>query len=212
MDDGELCGLKSLVYIAFSAFLAAVSAGGWASFANAQDAAPKSRDVVPFAKSYVAVGFARNYPVSFAQNRFAPGAPHPTVHYWHNLNVDWMMGLSAQFKIFGRESEEAERTQSGPLPIWSVSHDTMRIIRLDHPTYLLVGPKILYLLPARKAQLPVGRDSDYETEIGAAVSLAVVRIVDPTWTIGVHVDRWRGTRSMRFHGVEVGMEVGYALK
>jgi len=163
----------------------------------------------PFAKSYMSVEVARNFPVSYAQNRFAGGPLHPVVGYRHDLDEDWMMGVGGQFKMLRRDGD-TEIRPGGELALWTISHETYYIIRLLHPTYLLVGPRLHYLVPTNAGRLPLQRASEYETEIGAALSAMFVRVLDERSLVTIRLDRWRGTRTTRFQGMEVAAGFSWA--
>jgi hypothetical protein len=183
----------------------AAAAGG--ERARAQDEA----SVNPFEKTYLTLELARNFPVSFTQNRFDPGRYSPVLGYRHDLDEHWLMGIGGQFKVLKRRDSEVE-TPTDRIALLTVYHETLYAIRLDHPTYLLLGPKLMYLLPANAGKLPVQRADEYQTEIGAALSMTFAHVVDDKYMVTLRVDRWRGTKTMKFHGVEVAGGISWALR
>lgn len=154
---------------------------------------------------------ARNIPVSFAQNQFEPGEQHPVLGYRHRFQHNWMMGIGGHFRIFKRRDTEENQGNTGTMAIWTIYHETNYVLRLDHPTYLLAGPRLTYLLPCQAAVLPLERDPVLQTEIGVGLSVSVLRIMSPKYALTARVERWRGTRSMLLHGLEVAFGINYAL-
>lgn len=181
---------------------------GLSFVAEAQTAEYDQADPDPFAKSYVSLEVARNYPTSFTQNSYKPGQYHPVIGYRHNLDGTWLMGVGGQFKIFKRKEVEDVELKSHDLALWTITHEALRVMRLDYPMYLLVGPKLHYLLPSRAARLPLVREEELQTEIGIAASATLVRVLESSALVTLRVDRWRGTRTMNLHGIEVA--IGYS--
>ncbi len=158
-----------------------------------------------FSSRYFLLGFANNYPVSFSQNSFISGGFHPVFGYRYNMEGKWFLGVNGNFKMF--KISETGRA----LALFSINHESLYIIRLYHPIYILLGPKIQYLLPLKAASFPFQKDPNYEAEIGAAFSLLVGKIISDKIWIDLRIDRWRGTGTMKFHGVEVALEVNYSF-
>ena len=132
---------------------------------------------------------------------------HATYYFgYRNLVSDtWMMGLGFNYKSFSRIKTNEE------LSFLTLQHESFRIIRLYHPLYLLIGPRILYLMPTRQSTLPVNRDPDFETEIGAGMTVMLQGKIDQKHLFTVRVDRWRGTKTNKFHGYEVAMGINRKL-
>ena len=120
------------------------------------------------------------------------------------------MGISAQFKVFHRLDQTKDK--SNVLAFWNFTHETHYSIRLNHPIYLLLGPKIQYLLPAVSARLPLRRSEDYHSEVGVAANATLTRVVADRFLVSAYIDRWRGTGSQRIHAFEVGFSVAAAVK
>lgn len=163
----------------------------------------------PYQRTYISFGLARNYPVSFSEDDLQPGRASPTIGYLYNLNESWVLGVSGQFKIFHRP--RPQRDDGDTLALLNVTHQTLYSIRLSHPMYLLAGPKILYLVPATKPRLPIGRSEDYRSESGVGLSAQLVRVIDQNFLALVYIDRWRGTGTQRLHAIETGFALAIAL-
>lgn len=199
-----LCG----IWLAAAPLTAAPApaASAPAPAATVQGPADPVSEINPFKKNYVAVELARNYPMSFTQNGYEPGRYFPAFSYLHNLDESWIMGLGAQFKILNKKDPE-----TGFLGLWTVSHETLYVVRLNHPTYVLVGPKILYLLPTRSAKIPLQKEPNFASEIGGGLSLGLTRVVRERFLLTMRAERWRGTRTMQLHGFEVAFGFGWGF-
>jgi hypothetical protein len=192
------------------AVIAVVGLAAWAGTGAERARADDESRVNPFEKTYLTLELARNFPVSFTQNRFDPGRYSPVLGYRHDLDESWLMGIGGQFKVLKRR-DHAD-TPTDRVALLTVYHETLYAIRLDHPTYLLIGPKLMYLLPANAGRFPVQRADEFQSEIGGALSMTLAHVVDGRYMVTARVDRWRGTRTMRFHGVEVAAGISWALR
>jgi len=162
-------------------------------------------DPSPFASSYLTLGVARNFPVSLAEDEFSPGGSHPIVGYRHRTTGDWLMSLKAQFKMLRTRRENVE------VPLFTFTHEALYVMRLEHPVYLAVGPRLLWMMPSRSAMLPMKRDGTRKTEFGLAAAAELIWVADDEFFASLGIDRWRGTDSMRLHGIESWITVGIAL-
>jgi hypothetical protein len=197
-----------LVLLAFG--LASLAGG-----ARAEDAGTDG--INPFAKTYLSLELARNYPVSFSQDRFEPGRYGFALGYRHDLDQHWIMGVGGEFKMFKRrpsdDPADDDKRPSDVLAILTLTHETLYAIRLNHPTYLLLGPKLHLLLPANGAKLPLQRADDYQGEkVGAAVSMVLAHLLDERYMLTARIDRWRSISTQHLHGIEVAVGVGFALR
>lgn len=163
----------------------------------------------PYATSYLSLEIARNDPVSFSQNRFKSGFYGLVAGYRHNIDADWLASVSASFKSFKRKPDP--QAKSDQLALLTLSHTIFHAVRLNHPTYLLFGPQLLYLLPTRGAEFPVPREDAYDTEIGVGLSFLLAHILDDQNLLTLRLDRWRGTKTMLFHGLEIAVGISVAL-
>ena len=159
----------------------------------------------PFRAAYVSLVSARNAPASFSEERFDQGLTTPALFYRHFLDDRWMMTVGGGFKSLYYESRQSM------LPILSITHEAGWVLRLYHPTYLVVGPKMLYMVPASKVGLPLQRDEELGAEFGVGVGLSILHAVSRTWIVHAGIDRWRGTVTNIFHGIEVTAGAGIAV-
>jgi hypothetical protein len=181
--------------------------------AEDDDASRPVADPSPFRRAYLALEAVRNDPISFSEQHFSPGTIEPDFSYLHSLhNGDetWLMGLGAQFKVFARDSDEAPPSRY--LAIWTLFHEILYAARLGYPTYLLVGPKIMYMLPADTGRLPLARDTGYDLEIGGALTVELARVLgDGKRLATLRIDRWRGTKTQKLMGVEIAAGMAWEL-
>jgi hypothetical protein len=161
---------------------------------------------VPFGNNYLLTEIQSNQPASFTQNEFSGGAPFAALSYRHTMSEKWMMGVGLTFKLLRSRELGADS-----LAIWTIHHEALRVIRVYHPTYFMVGTRILYMVPAQNHTLPLKRNEDFETEIGGAATASLVHVLNSKNAISLRVDRWRGTRTQIFHGIEVALGYMYNL-
>jgi hypothetical protein len=166
----------------------------------------------PFAKTYSRYELTRTFPVSFSEQALAPGEPQPAFAYLHDLDRHWLMGLSAGYKLLARRDLPAGPAPDHWLALWTVAHETDYVVRLSHPYYLMLGPKLIYILPCKSGKLPIERVKDYDAEVGGAISVQLARVLAGGSILSLRFDRWRGTSSMRLHGIEIAAGVSFAWK
>lgn len=158
-----------------------------------------------FAKNYVLVESVRNYPASFSEERFDPGKFGWLLGFRHLLENHWMMSVGGSFKSLYHEERQKL------LPILTINHEAAYVIRLQHPTYFLVGPKLLYLLPTTNMSIPLQRDPNYSAEVGVGISGTFYHLLTRKLAFHMRFERWRGTGSMLFHGIEMAAGVNFAV-
>ena len=161
-----------------------------------------------FGKNHIALELTQSFPTSFSQNDFEPDHAHPAFAYRHFMDQNWFMGVAFGYRIWKRRTTEAG--QNKQVAIWSITHETFRLMRLYHPTYLAGGLRLHYLNPTQSATLPLVRDEQLETEMGAALSIMLMHQTG-SGTASFRIDRWRGLDTMILHGIEVGLGYHYAL-
>lgn len=173
-----------------------------------------------FAMSYAGLEFTRNYPIAFSEDEFSPGKTHLALSFRYFPDQDWMMGLAGGFRMLRAHSDVSSdltgdtadtQSDSKELPVFTIAHESARIIRIYHPVYLTLGARILYLAPTRQAMIPTGKSEKYQTEFGAGLVGTVIwqTGTDRFWTL--RAERWRGTGSQRYHGVEIAFGGGMSF-
>jgi hypothetical protein len=164
----------------------------------------------PHAINQLLIESQKNYPMTFSQNKFEGAHPYPAISYRHYINGDWIMGVGATFKLFRQKI--VEDNEDINFSIWSFHHEAAKIIRIYHPTYLMLGTKIIYMIPAKKHSLPLQKQDQYETEIGFALTATMVQILNDSFSATFRIDRYRGTKTQLFQGLEIAFGISYAFK
>ena len=98
------------------------------------------------------------------------------------------------------------------LPLFTLSHEALWSVRLQHPVYLAMGPKMLWLLPSKSATLPMRRSAALGPEFGLGLAAEVQWIINKRFLLAFGAERWRGTATMRLHGFEINSTLGIALE
>ena len=166
-------------------------------------------DPTPFAKSYLNLEATWNFPIGKSRERFTHGEIRPLLGYRHKIDDSWLMGVGGQFKSLTKDS--VIEGSNNTLAILSFYHESLFIMRLYHPTYLLAGPKILYLVPSQASRLPLVRDSEEDVEVGAGLSSSLIHFMSERALISLRLDIWRGTKTTHLSGVEGAFGVSWTL-
>jgi hypothetical protein len=158
-----------------------------------------------YQKNQVAVEGGQAFPIAHTAQHYEKGAMSWTVGYRHMLDEEWMMEIDVLSKSLINKADRS------PLTFFGASHTAYRLFRLYYNTYVLVGPRFSYLYPMKAFGFPPKRELNVEPEIGAALSLALHFFVTEDWLVSLRFDRWRGTSSNRFHGIETSYGLGYQI-
>lgn len=117
------------------------------------------------------------------------------------------MGIGTNFKLFRRKKSTLLQER---LAIFSFYQESSYSIRISHPVYLLPSFKLTYLLPAQAAVLPIKRDDERNSEVGAAACLSLMFLRDHGNLFYLRIERWRGTATEKLHGLEIAVGYGWA--
>ncbi len=159
-----------------------------------------------FAKNSWYIEANQNRPLLHTNNRFLPGKPTYMVGFRYFYDPNWIMGVSLGFRSLHENTPEQTE-----LSYFSFGHETLRVIRLYHPTYLLVGARFSYMMPATKSSLPISRYSKYETEVGAGLVVMLSHHLGRRFSLHVRTDRWRGTKTNELHALETAAGLTYRM-
>lgn len=185
-----------------------LAVAGMASPLWAQTETPRtSKDAInPFASNYVFYEYAAGRTVYKTKDHFkAEGAEHG-IGFRHNINESWFMGLTAHQRRLRRLSDDLA------LPFLVLSHESLYVLRLYHPIYLFTGPRLFMFLPLdKKLTLPIDKSPLYDSEVGAGWLASVVYCFSEKLLLSANLERWRGTKTDRFHGVEAGVALHVKL-
>ena len=163
----------------------------------------EDEDPDSFAKTYAGVEIGRNFPTAGSEEQFAPGKAHPILAYRYVLDDKWLMGIFGGFKML--QTRGVEDQSEREIPFFSVTHESSRILRLYHPTYLATGFRFMYLMPATRAMIPTGKSKDFSTEFGASATATLIHLLDRNRILTLRIERWRGTGSSTYQGIEVAV-------
>jgi hypothetical protein len=164
-----------------------------------------SENIKVFSSDYLALGIARNFPADLSKETFERGYLHPVLSYHHVSSDRWMNGIGVQFKMLRYKDDKRN------LAILTISQESLIIVRLHHPSYLLLGSKLFYLYPAQRSSLPLQSDPKLGLEIGIGLSAGFLYTFAEKWTLSFYVDRWRGTKTRKIQGLETGARILYHL-
>ena len=156
--------------------------------------------------------WTKNSPIFHSQDRLEGKYTTYAFGFRHHLNPHWSVGVSVNFRSFWKKSQDVtSEIPAQELSFLSFNHETHYIIRLYHPSYLLVGPKFHYMIPSQKSRFPVLKDPEFQTEISTSISLVYLHVLDGRYTFTARIDRWRGTKTNKFHAVESAVGLQYHL-
>lgn len=159
-----------------------------------------------FANSNWYVEANQNRPIGHTGNVLLPGKLTYTLGFRYFYEPDWLMGASLGFRSFFEKTPEENE-----LTYFSFTHEAYRVVRIYHPTYLLVGARFAFMMPATTSRLPIARYSKYETEIGAGLSFMLSHHLSQRLSLHVRADRWRGTKTNELHAIEASAGVTYRV-
>ena len=149
------------------------------------------------------LGLARNYPQSLSRGELESGYYHPSFHFYHQMQDNWVMELAIQFRILYRSSDKDD------LALWSLSHFTSKRFRLSYPLFFEAGVAVSYLLPAEKAMIPLRRHGDFEAEVGTGLQIGLLYKASRNTFNAIRIERWRGTATQTFHGLQTSLVWGF---
>lgn len=159
----------------------------------------------PLKSSYFVFDLTKNDPTIHTQEQLE--GRHATYYFGYRNQVasSWMMGLGFNYKSFSYREDKTE------LSFLSIQHEAYYLIRLYHPTFLMIGPNLLFLLPTQRSHLPVLKEPDFESEIGAGFSLTLATLIQDKYLFSIRIGRWRGTRTNKFHALETAAGVSVKI-
>jgi hypothetical protein len=154
-------------------------------------------------RNQILVGGGKNFPVDKTQSTFASEKPNLYIGYHHGIDSDWSAILSIHF----RNLYNTEKNQS--FSLLSADQAILYKFPLHDATTLHVGAKFMYLLPVFGPTLPLERNKDYPNEIGAAALIGIRYAYSERFSFFYYLERWRGTKTTQFHGVETLLALGF---
>jgi hypothetical protein len=159
-----------------------------------------------YQKNQASTEAIQTLPLAHTARHYDSGNVSWSLGYRHLLDEQWMMEINVLAKNL------VSSATNTPLTFLTASHASYRFFRLYYNTYILVGPKFSYMYPMRSLTFPPKREVEIDSEVGAALSVALHFFVTDNWLVSARVDRWRGTKSNRFHGIETGYGISYQIQ
>ncbi len=161
----------------------------------------------PFSDDQIGLSLNRNFPLGVTRKTYGASRNYNlSVIYRRLLTPEWIAGIQFGFKAFFEHAKQSD------LHIMSLTHEIYRLIRVYHPWYIGLGYRVQYLAPVVKQDIPTERVPDTESEVGAALSASICSSLSDETSMVFYADRWRGTKTSKLHGIEVGFGLLYQLR
>lgn len=161
-----------------------------------------------FQQNLYSIGLTQNIPADKSEEYLEEGSLHPVFGFKHFNRQGWLVGVLAQFKMLKTKDDESKAFREA-FSILSVSQETKYGLRLYHPFYTFLGWKLAYLLPTEKGKVPIHRLKNFEAEIGFALSGSLFMFNSDKTAVSIYFDRWRGTKTRKLQGFEMGLELHF---
>jgi hypothetical protein len=183
-------------YLTFIIFLSAttVARSGFSSESNFSEIT--ETPPIAFPSSYIGVLLNQNHPYSYGESAYSEGGPSWGAEYRFFYKDTWTLAIAGSFK----QLDDASRSDA---PIFSLSQETLRLVRLYHPWYFAMGARLLYFVPVRRIMLPYERDQTRSIDTGAAVTVATIWKASNSTAYLLSANRWRSLSTSKKQGIEV---------
>ncbi len=167
----------------------------------------------PLKQSYLRLELRETWPEATSSAHFRKGPVEKGFTYLHSLRGDWLLGIGGHITSMTPDHAPGKlvEAKTSQLAIWTLTHEALWTIRLYHPLYLMTGPKLYYLIPAKTGKLPIRRSSKLETETGGGISAQLTWFSPKGYFLSIAAERWRGTKTSRLHGTDVVLGMGIVL-
>ncbi len=176
-----------------------------ATFVSSTATATEVIDINPWRETYLQLKATRNHAVGKTESEYTSGDSTIAIGYRYTLNERWHMGVTGNFKSLTRLNDSTE------LALLTIGQETLFSLRIFHPHYLLIGSKLLYLLPSKSNKLPAERLSNFDAEIGLALTAQYHILINPALFLTLQIDRWRGTKTRKLNGFESSLGIGFTV-
>jgi hypothetical protein len=158
-----------------------------------------------YPKDYLFALYSHNLPVGPSQSELRTHQNSPGFAYRHRLGHPWVVSVGYRPQAF------INKQQNRPTSLITVFNTTQRLFRLYHPIYALAGTEFLYLIPVQKVNPPITKDADFSTEIGIGAVASLWFLMSQTSALALDIQRWRGTKTDRLHGVSMTLGLGWGF-
>ena len=154
-------------------------------------------------RNQLLLGGSKNFPVDNTQATFSSEKPSLFLGYYHGIDSEWSAILSLHFRNFYNKTAEQS------FSLFSADQAILYKLHLHEAVTMHIGAKLLYLLPVYGPILPLRRNKKYASEIGAAALVGFRYAYSEHMSFFYYLERWRGTKSMLFNGLETMLAVGW---
>ncbi|HYX32040.1 MAG TPA: hypothetical protein VE954_02925 [Oligoflexus sp.] len=158
-----------------------------------------------YPNDYIFALYSHNEPVGPSHSELRTHENTPGFSYQHRLGHPWVVGVGYRSQAF------INRQQNRPVSLLTVFNTTQRLFRLYHPFYALAGTEILYLIPVQKLNPPITKDATFSTEIGIGAAASLWYVMSQNSVLALDLQRWRGTKTDRLHGVSMTLGLGWGF-
>jgi hypothetical protein len=158
-----------------------------------------------YPKDYIFALYSHNVPVGPSQTELRTHQNSPGFAYQHRLGHPWVVSVGYRPQAF------INKQQNRPTSLLTVFNATQRLFRLYHPIYALAGTEVLYLIPVQKLNPPITKDADFSTEIGIGAIGSLWYLMSQNSILALDIQRWRGTKTDRLHGVSMTIGLGWGF-
>ena len=174
---------------------------------NFENLVETKHDLNPFRKNYLEINYGKNFPISYGQTFFRPGLPHFSLGLQYVLDSKWILGIGLEFKRF--ELTEDYQVTENDMALLTLGLETLRMIPVHHPLYLVLGYKLLTINPAKKAAIPIQKEDQFEVEVGISIGAGLAVLLKDQSFLMLKIDRWRGTKTQRLQGIDINFSYSY---
>jgi hypothetical protein len=159
-----------------------------------------------YPKDYIFALYSHNDPIGPSKSEFKTHIDSFGISYQHRLGHPWVVSVGYRNQSF------INRKENRPTSLMTVFNTTQRVFRFYHPLYFLAGTEILYLIPVQKINPPITKDPDFSTEIGVGLQASVWYLVSQNSALSLDIQRWKGTKTDRLHGVSMTLGLGWGFQ
>jgi hypothetical protein len=158
-----------------------------------------------WAQNQFLLGGGRTLPVSAATGDFSSAKPSFYVGYEHEMSETWAAICSLHFRNF------YDNTEGQDLSLLTAEEGIFYLFRLTPSAYLYTGGRFSYFLPVLHPGFPIQKSTSYTSDIGISASIGIQISLTDRISFSYFLDRWRGTKTRTFQGIETVAVLGLSL-
>jgi hypothetical protein len=169
------------------------------------DLSALENDPIAFSPSYLGLSLNQNRPWSYGESTWSDGGPSWGAEYRFFYKDKWTLSLSGSFKNL----KDLEHETS---PLFSISQESARLMRIYHPLYIAVGGKLSYLVPVRKISIPYEREQSRSIDTGASIGVSAFYMAKDGFVVQLSASRWRSLTTLKRQGIEIAITALAAIR